>query len=40
VGWKQVAEHLEAQRLGRERWYESYDVVVATVDRSYRFPME
>jgi heme-degrading monooxygenase HmoA len=40
VAWKHVAEHLEAQRLGRERWYESYDVVVATVDRSYRFPVE
>jgi heme-degrading monooxygenase HmoA len=40
VAWKQVAEHLEAQRIGRERWYESYAVVVATVDRSYRFPME
>lgn len=33
--WKQVAEHLEAQRLGRERWYEAYEVRVARVERSY-----
>lgn len=33
--WKQVAEHLEAQRLGASRWYESYQVRVATVTRSY-----
>jgi heme-degrading monooxygenase HmoA len=33
--WKRVSDHLEAQRLGRDRWYASYDVVVATVVRSY-----
>lgn len=33
--WKAVAEHGEAQRLGRERWYESYRVRVARVDRAY-----
>ena len=33
--WKQVADHLGAQRLGRERWYEEYSVVVATVTRTY-----
>lgn len=33
--WKQVAEHLGAQRLGRERWYASYRVRVATVTRDY-----
>ena len=26
VAWKQVAEHLVAQRLGKERWYEAYQV--------------
>jgi heme-degrading monooxygenase HmoA len=40
IAWKQVAEHLDAQRIGRERWYGSYEVVVASVDRSYRFPVE
>lgn len=34
-GWKQVTEHLEAQRAGRERFYTEYSVVVATVTRSY-----
>jgi heme-degrading monooxygenase HmoA len=33
--WKQVAEHREAQRLGRERWYRTYRVRVATVERDY-----
>lgn len=33
--WKQVADHLMAQRLGRERWYRTYRVRVATVDREY-----
>jgi heme-degrading monooxygenase HmoA len=35
VAWKQVAEHLGAQRLGRERWYRGYTTRVATVTRSY-----
>lgn len=33
--WKAVAEHAEAQRLGRERWYQSYRVRIARVDRAY-----
>lgn len=33
--WKQVAAHLGAQRLGRERWYDDYRVRVATVEREY-----
>lgn len=33
--WKRVAEHVEAQRVGRERWYSSYRVRVATVTREY-----
>ena len=33
--WKRVVEHAEAQRLGRERWYEQYTVRVATVTREY-----
>jgi heme-degrading monooxygenase HmoA len=35
VAWKQVAGHLGAQRLGRERWYREYTTRVATVTRSY-----
>ena len=35
--WKHVSEHLGAQTLGRERWYKSYTVRVATVTRQYDF---
>jgi heme-degrading monooxygenase HmoA len=34
--WKQVAEHLVAQRQGREVWYTDYRVRIATVEREYR----
>jgi heme-degrading monooxygenase HmoA len=37
VAWKQVAEHLGAQRLGRERWYAGYITRVAVVSRQYEF---
>ena len=33
--WKQNADHLEAQRRGREEWYVDYSTVVASVDRYY-----
>lgn len=33
--WKMHPEHIEAQRLGRELWYESYSVQVAEVSRTY-----
>jgi heme-degrading monooxygenase HmoA len=33
--WKQVAEHLVAQRQGRDVWYRDYRVRVATVHRDY-----
>ena len=35
--WKAVVDHLAAQRLGRERWYEHYAVRVAKVERAYGF---
>ena len=34
--WKQHADHLLAQQLGRERWYARYSVEVAEVKRHYR----
>lgn len=37
AAWKQVPEHLGAQRLGRERWYSRYTVEVAKVERAYEF---
>lgn len=38
--WKNVAEHKEAQRLGREKWYEAFTQRVATVTRAYGFKRE
>lgn len=35
--WAEHSEHLVAQRLGRERWYESYEVRIARVERAYHF---
>lgn len=36
--WKENAQHLAAQRLGKERWYSHYEVRVARVERSYSGP--
>jgi heme-degrading monooxygenase HmoA len=33
--WRLNAEHAEARRLGRQRWYEGYNVRVARVEREY-----
>ncbi len=35
--WKAHPEHLEAQRLGRERWYASVSTRIALVERDYSF---
>ena len=35
--WKRDAEHQQAQRGGRETWYEGYAVRVARVERAYDF---
>ena len=36
--WKSVAEHQAAQIGGRERWYSSYEVRIAKVERAYAGP--
>ena len=36
LAWKQHAEHVIAQQLGRERWYESYRVEIAAITRRYQ----
>ena len=36
VAWKAHSEHVLAQQLGKERWYESYIVQVAQIGREYR----
>jgi heme-degrading monooxygenase HmoA len=35
LAWKRIADHLGAQRMGRERWYADYTLRVARVERSY-----
>lgn len=35
--WHQHPRHAEIQRLGRERWYESFSVRVCRVEREYDF---
>ena len=35
--WKQHAEHLIAQRTGRDRWYEAYKTRICKVERDYEF---
>lgn len=37
LAWKADAEHREAQRLGRERFYSAYTLRVATVTRQQAF---
>lgn len=34
--WKNDTAHLEAQGLGKEKWYASYSVQVVEVKREYR----
>jgi len=36
--WKSVTEHVLAQRRGRDVWYRTYRVRVATVERDYGTP--
>ena len=33
--WKRNAEHLEAQKMGREKWYSDYKTRIARVERDY-----
>jgi len=35
--WKNVAEHLVAQRLGREQWYRAFTLRVAKVEDDWSF---
>ena len=36
--WKQIAAHLLAQKLGKERWYQHYCLRIAKVERAYNGP--
>lgn len=33
--WKQVSEHLLAQKLGKEKWYSNYKTRICLVERDY-----
>jgi len=35
--WKTNVDHLAAQQLGREKWYDAFRVRVARVEREYGF---
>jgi len=35
VNWKKQADHLVAQKRGREEWYSDYTVRIAQVERAY-----
>jgi len=36
-GWKKDIEHLQAQKLGKEKWYSAYQVEVVEVLRQYSY---
>lgn len=38
AAWRRHADHATAQRAGRERWYRTYAVRVAKVEREAFFP--
>ena len=38
VAWKDQAQHLLAQKLGKTRWYSYYTLRVAKVERAYDGP--
>ena len=37
ANWKQNLDHLDAQFLGRQKWYENYKVRIAKVEKEYGF---
>ena len=38
AAWKADAEHRVAQATGRKKWYETFEVRICRVERTYRFP--
>lgn len=37
TNWKQNLDHLDAQALGKQKWYENYTVRIAKVEKEYSF---
>jgi heme-degrading monooxygenase HmoA len=40
AGWRRNADHLAAQRAGRDTWYRGYELRVARVERAHGFVKE
>ena len=38
AAWKANVEHLAAQEMGKQKWYENYELRVAKVERAYAKP--
>ena len=38
--WKNNTQHLNAQELGRTKWYESYKIRICKVEREYFWPQK
>ncbi len=39
LAWKKQLDHTAARNMGREKWYKSYTLRVARVERAYDFDM-
>ena len=37
--WKNQLDHIQAQTLGKEKWYSSYKVRISRVEKEYSFPI-
>lgn len=37
TSWKQNAEHLIAQKKGREYWYQTYRIEISKIEKEYSF---
>ncbi len=35
--WKELPLHLKAQQMGREKWYENYQVKICRVEKEYEW---
>lgn len=35
--WRENIDHLEAQKLGREKWYKSFHIRICEVKKEYEF---
>ncbi len=38
--WKEDAEHLVAQQMGKKQWYQEYQIRICKVERDYEFQQE